>query len=91
MNRLREQKRFDELRAYRSNVKGLNDVRGRVRALERYLDAWRDRRDRLYDRDDISASVRNDLLIELEAERDRRLAIVPELRKRAKAPIFSGL
>jgi hypothetical protein len=45
----------------------------------------------LYDRDDISASVRNDLLIELEAERDRRLAIVPELRKRAKAPIFSGL
>jgi hypothetical protein len=91
MNRLREQKRFDELRAYRSNVKGLNDVRGRVRALERYLDAWRNRRDRLYDRDDISASVRNDLLIELEAERDRRLAIVPELRKRAKAPIFSGL
>ena len=35
----------------------------------------------------MSAFVKTDLLEELEAERDRRLAIVPELRKKANVPL----
>ena len=37
--------------------------------------------------EDMSAFVKTDLLEELEAERDRRLAIVPELRKKANVPL----
>ena len=55
--------------------------------MERYLSKWRQRRDRLLQRDDISITVRSDLLRDMEIERDRRLAMIPELRKQANIPI----
>ena len=90
MNSLKKEKRFDELRAYKSDVKGLMNVKGRVRALERYLDNWRKKRDRLMRRTDISVMVKAEMLQDLEAERDKRLAFIPELRKKANVPIFQG-
>ena len=90
INNLKKEKRFDELRAYKSDVKGLMNVKGRVRALERYLDNWRKKRDRLMRRTDISVMVKAEMLQDLEAERDKRLAFIPELRKKANVPIFQG-
>ena len=90
LNSLRKQKRFDELAAYKSDVKGLIKVKGKVRALERYLANWRNKRDRLMRRTDISVIVKAELLQDLEMERDIRLAFVPELRKKANVPILQG-
>jgi len=90
LNSLRKQRRFDELGAYKSDVKGLLNVKGRVRAMERYLANWRNKRDRLMRRTDISVIVKAEMLQELEAERDKRLAFIPELRKKANVPILQG-
>jgi len=90
INSFKQEKRFDELRAYKSDVKGLMNVKGRVRALERYLDNWRKKRDRLMRRTDISVMVKAEMIQDLEAERDKRLAFIPELRKKANVPILQG-
>ena len=84
MNKLRKDGRFDEYSAYRSSVQGVSNVKGQIRAIERYMDNWRRRRDFLLRRTDISPMARGELLAQMEMERDRRLAIVPMLRKKAK-------
>jgi hypothetical protein len=89
MNALKKQQRFDELSAYRSNMKGVVGVKGQVRALERYLDNWRKRRDRLLRNENMSVIAKSDKLREMELERDRRLAFVPELRKKARVPVIN--
>jgi hypothetical protein len=90
LNSLRKQKRFDELAAYKSDVKGLLKVKGKVRAMERYMSNWRNKRDRLMRRTDISVMVKAELLEDLEMEMKKRLAFVPELRKKANVPILQG-
>ena len=87
MNRLRKDRRFDELSAYRTNNQGVMNVKSQIRAIDRYLEGWRKRRDTLLRRDDLSPFARRNALEELELERDKRLAIVPELRKNANVPI----
>jgi hypothetical protein len=67
------------------------NIKGQVRSIERYLDNYRKRRDRLLRRTDISASAKSELLKQMELERDRRLAIVPELRDRANIPVMRGI
>jgi len=90
MNSLKKDKRFDELATYRANYQGVMNVKGQVRALERYLENWRKQRDAVMRRDDISVIVKSDLIRELELQRDSRLAFVPELRKKANVPVFQG-
>ena len=87
LNKLRKEGRMNEYSAYRSSNQGVLNVKAQVRAIDRYLENWRRRRDQLLRNEDMSAFVKTDLLEELEAERDRRLAIVPELRKKANVPI----
>ena len=89
INSLQKQQRFDELSAYRSNMQGLLNIKGQVRAIERYLKNWRQRRDRLMLNENISLTVKSDMLRELELERDKRLALVPEMRKRAEIPVMN--
>ena len=89
INSLKRDQRFDELSAYRSNMKGVIGVKGQIRALERYLDNWRKRRDRLMRNENISVIAKSDRLIEMKLERDKRLAFVPELRKRAEIPVIN--
>ena len=83
MNSLREDKRFDELAAYRENNKGVLNVRGQVNAINRYMTNWRRRRNTLLGRTDISLSLKSDMLRNMEIERDKRLAILPALKERA--------
>ena len=87
LNKLRKEGRMNEYSAYRSGNQGVLNVKAQVRAIDRYLENWRRRRDSLLRNEDMSAFVKTDLLEELEAERDRRLAIVPELRKKANVPL----
>ena len=47
---------------------------------------WRKRRDRIINRTDINASVRSEMLLDLEIDRDKRLAMIPELRQKANIP-----
>jgi hypothetical protein len=89
INSLQKQQRFDELSAYRSNMQGVLNIKGQVRAIERYLKNWRERRDRLMLNENISLTVKSDMLRELELERDKRLALVPEMRKRAEIPVMN--
>jgi len=89
INSLKKQKRFDELSAYRSNMQGVLNVKGQVRAVDRYLTNWRTRRDSLMNNDNISLTVKSDMLRDLELERDKRLAMIPELRDKANIPVIS--
>eukprot|EP00919_Chromeraceae_sp_WS-2016_P042000 GHVR01099910.1.p1 GENE.GHVR01099910.1~~GHVR01099910.1.p1 ORF type:complete len:259 (+),score=44.99 GHVR01099910.1:141-917(+) len=89
INSLQKQQRFDELSAYRSNMQGVLNIKGQVRAIERYLKNWRERRDRLMRNENISLTVKSDMLRDLELERDKRLALVPEMRKKAEVPVMN--
>jgi len=89
INSLKKQQRFDELSAYRSNMQGVLNVKGQVRAIDRYLANWRERRDRLMRNENISITVKSDMLRDLELERDMRLAMIPELRKKANIPVIT--
>ena len=88
MNLLKEQGRQEDYPAYRNNMQGVLNVKSQVRALERYMKRYREKRDRILTRDDISPFVKSEMLKQLEAQRDRRLAVVPELRDRADIPLF---
>jgi hypothetical protein len=86
VNKLKEEGRIKELELYMKANRGLAQTRGRVRAIERYLKNWRERRDRiLYS--DISGARKKELIEELIAERDDRLLVVPELRDNADIPL----
>ena len=89
LNDLRKQRRFDELAAFREHNRGVLQVKSQMRAIERYMDNWRRRRDNLLRRNDISPIAKSDRLREMELDRDRRLAIIPALRQKANVPAIS--
>jgi len=89
MNDLREQGRLDEYYAYREHSKGIFGVKSQVNALNRYMSNWRKRRDLVIRRTDISAMEKSDIIRQLELDRDRRLAIVPALRRHANVDLHT--
>ena len=89
MNALEKAGRYDELLAYRSNIRGLLDIKNEARRIDRYLTKWRLRRDAIMNNPNMSVSAKSDAIRELELERDKRLAFVPEMRKRADIPFIN--
>ena len=89
LNDLKKQKRWDEVVAYKANTKGTFAVKGQVRAIEKYMKNWREKRDRLLRRTDVSPLVKSDMIRDMEIDRDKRLAIVPSLRQKADVNFFS--
>lgn len=88
VNKLKDEGRLDELEVYMKTNRGLAQVTGRVRALNRYMENWRNKRDKiLYS--DMSGARKKELIKQLTAERDQRLAVVPELRENADIPLPS--
>ena len=79
INRAAKEGRLEDLRSLRHELAGLRDVRGQVRALDRYIQAWREKRDRLLRSDLPERELRRRLQL-METERDIQLAIVPFLR-----------
>ena len=78
---------MDEYNAYRNSMQGVLNIKGQVRKMERYLDKYRKRRDAILMNKNMSITAKQDALERLELERDRRLAMIPELRKKANIPI----
>ena len=89
-NFLRKNNRFDELAIYMHNNQGLMNVKGQVRATEKYLSYWRQRRDRLYLREDLDQKQKRAMMKDLILERDQRLIFVPELIKRSKQQDYAN-
>jgi len=89
MNSLKKAGRYDELLAYRSNMQGVLNVQNQVRKINRYLTKWRLRRDAIMSNPNMSLTAKSDALRELELERDKRLAFVPEMRKKADVPFIN--
>mgnify|MGYP003148747675 CR=1 FL=1 len=87
INDLKNKGRMDEYNAYRNSMQGVLNIKGQVRKMERYLDKYRKRRDAILMNKNMSITAKQDALERLELERDRRLAMIPELRKRANIPI----
>ena len=87
MNRLRKEGRLEDLRAYMQNKAGFARTRSQVLALERYMDNFRRRRDRVLNSIDLSPEQKKEIIEQMEMERDIRLAYVPELRKQASASV----
>jgi hypothetical protein len=88
VNKLKDEGRLDELEVYMKANRGLAQTTGRGRALNRYMENWRNKRDKiLYS--DMSGARKKELIKQLTAERDQRLAVVPELRENADIPLPS--
>ena len=86
MNKLQQEGRLDELAAYRADMMGVENVKESVRRIEKYLTDWRERRRKLL-QSNINASLKAELLQQLEFERDQRLAMIKVLRKQANVPV----
>ena len=83
LNKLKERGLYDEYEAYRQNNEGLVRTRPQILALNKYMTTWRNRREKVYQNETISAEVKKQMLRQLEMERNLRLSKVPELRREA--------
>ena len=70
-------------------MQGVLNVQNQVRKINRYLTKWRLRRDAIMSNPNMSLTAKSDALRELELERDKRLAFVPEMRKKADVPFIN--
>ena len=86
LNSLKKEKRMDEYRAYRETHADLLRLRTPILAIDRYMKSWRKRRDNVQRSKTIPPQKKKELLLQMEIERDRRLASVPVLKKRADIP-----
>ena len=86
LNSLKKEKRMDEYRAYRETHADLLRLRTPILAIDRYMKNWRKRRDNVQRSKTIPPQKKKELLLQMEIERDRRLASVPALKKRADIP-----
>ena len=77
---------MDEYRAYRETHADLLRLRTPILAIDRYMKNWRKRRDNVQRSKTIPPQKKKELLLQMEIERDRRLASVPALKKRADIP-----
>ena len=86
LSALKEQGRFKEAKALMANRKGVASTRAQVLALNRWLQKWRDRRDRILN-SDLSPSVKKEMIQQLQLQKSKRLAYVPELREQSDLPV----
>ena len=88
LNSLRDDKRFDELAAYKESNMGVISVKSKIKRLDKYLKNYRNKRDRIISNKNLSSSQKEEQLDELNIQRNKRLAIVPTLREKADVPSF---
>lgn len=84
LNKYTNEGSLEEAQAYRHENAALEDVRGTVRRLDRYMQRWRDRREALLTNQTLTEEQRRTAMRMLEEERDMQLAIVPFLREYTK-------
>jgi len=86
LSALKKQNRIKEAKALMANRKGIAKTRSQVLALNRWLVSWRDRRDRILN-SDLSPSVKKEMIQQMQLQKSKRLAYVPELREQSELPV----
>jgi hypothetical protein len=86
LNSFKKQGRTEEAKAYMANRKGIAKTRQQVLAINRWLQSWRNRRDRILN-SDMSPRVKKELIEQLQLQKAKRLAYIPQLREMADLPV----
>jgi hypothetical protein len=85
-NKLRKEGRIDEAVAYFRARPDLFKMKNVVNRIDQYLENFRQRRLAIQTNETLSPALKKELIQQLELERDRFLAIVPDLKKQANIP-----
>jgi len=85
-NKLRKEGRMDEASAYFRARPDLFKMKNVVNRIDQYLEKFRQRRLAIQINENLSPELKQELIQQLELERDRYLAIVPDLTERANIP-----
>ena len=86
INSLKKKDRWDKVKAYRYAKKDIISIKAEMNGIRKYMKNYRNRRDKISRDETLSNEVRNQLLDELEWERDQKLMVIPLLRERANLP-----
>ena len=85
-NKLRKEGRIDEASAYFRARPDLFKMKNMVNAIDQYLEKFRQRRLAIQISDDLSPEMKQELIQQMELERDRYLMVVPNLKEQANIP-----
>jgi hypothetical protein len=85
-NKLRKEGRIDEASAYFRARPDLFKMKSMVNAIDQYLEKFRQRRLAIQISDDLSPEMKQELIQQMELERDRYLMVVPNLKEQANIP-----
>ena len=85
-NKLRKEGRMDEAVAYFRARPDLFKMKNMVNAIDQYLEKFRQRRLAIQISDDLSPEMKQELIQQMELERDRYLMVVPNLKEQANIP-----
>ena len=86
---LRKNKRdFNAAKVFRYNNQDVWNVRNELNAITRYMTRFRKKRNRILTDTTLSYDERVERIRQLEADRDRRLMVIPLLRERANFGAF---
>ena len=90
LNKLKKEGRMDEAYIYQMNNFDLLSVRNDIKAIDKFMKRWRERRNEIQMNKGISYNTRKQLLLDLEYERDRRLLSIPLLQQVARGREIEG-
>ena len=86
---LRKNKRdFEQAKVFRYNNQDIWTIRNEMNAITRYMTRFRKKRNRILTDTTLSYDERIERIRQLEADRDRRLMVIPLLRERANFGAF---
>ena len=87
INSLKKKDRWDKVKAYRYAKKDVLSIKAEMSNIRKYMKNYRNKRNRISRDETLSKEIRNQLLDELEWERDQKLMVIPLLKERANLPV----
>ncbi len=87
INSLKKKDRWDKVKAYRYAKKDVLSIKAEMGNIRKYMKNYRNKRNRISRDETLSKEIRNQLLDELEWERDQKLMVIPLLKERANLPV----
>ena len=90
VNRLEKDGKEKELQAYLANNSGLDITRKDILKLGRYMKKYREEKQEIIQADFLDSQQKKKMLLELDRDRNIRLAYVPELKEMADVKGYIG-
>ncbi len=87
-NLKKNKKDFEQAKVFRYNNQDIWTIRNEMNAITRYMTRFRKKRNRILTDTTLSYDERIERIRQLEADRDRRLMVIPLLRERANFGAF---